>query len=121
MVQRALDCVSESTKLAMVQEMLEGIPETIGHRYACHVWQKLLEVRWKIEPPDFMSQVNNALRYHWHDVALGESGSLVVQNIFENCLEEQKVRSMGQILTSLARVYRRSSIKSGRNVSRPMG
>lgn len=49
-VQRALDCVSESTKLAMVQEMLEGIPETIGHRYACHVWQKLLEVRWKIEP-----------------------------------------------------------------------
>jgi len=28
----------------------------------------------------------------WHEVALGETGSLVVQNIFENCLEEDKVR-----------------------------
>ena len=27
----------------------------------------------------------------WHEVALGETGSLVVQNIFENCLEEDKV------------------------------
>jgi hypothetical protein len=27
----------------------------------------------------------------WHEVALGETGSLVVQNIFENCVEEEKV------------------------------
>jgi hypothetical protein len=27
----------------------------------------------------------------WHEVALGETGSLVVQNIFENCLEDDKV------------------------------
>jgi hypothetical protein len=36
--------------------------------------------------------VNEALRGMWHEVALGETGSLVVQNIFENCLEEDKVR-----------------------------
>src|SRR6185312_14704464 len=35
--------------------------------------------------------VNEALRGMWHEVALGETGSLVVQNIFENCLEEDKV------------------------------
>ena len=38
-----------------------------------------------------MKYVNEALRGMWHKVALGETGSLVVQNIFENCLEEDKV------------------------------
>jgi hypothetical protein len=38
-----------------------------------------------------MKYVNEALRGMWHEVALGETGSLVVQNIFENCLEEDKV------------------------------
>ena len=39
-----------------------------------------------------MKYVNEALCGMWHEVALGETGSLVVQNIFENCLEEDKVR-----------------------------
>ena len=30
----------------------------------------------------------------WHEVALGETGSIIVQNIFENCLEEDKVSSL---------------------------
>lgn len=38
-----------------------------------------------------MKYVNEALRGMWHEVALGETGSLVVQNIFENCLENDKV------------------------------
>lgn len=38
-----------------------------------------------------MKYVNEALAGLWPDVALGETGSLVVQNIFENCLEEDKV------------------------------
>ena len=38
-----------------------------------------------------MKYVNEALRGRWSEVALGETGSLVVQNIFENCLEEDKV------------------------------
>lgn len=41
-----------------------------------------------------MKYVNEALRGMWHEVALGETGSLVVQNIFENCLEEDKVCMM---------------------------
>ena len=75
----------------MVHELLRRIPDTVIHRYACHVWQKLFELRWTESPPQIMEFVNEALRGMWHEVALGETGSLVVQNIFENCLEEDKV------------------------------
>lgn len=91
-VQKAFDCVSEEHKAIMVHELLRRIPETVVHRYACHVWQKLFELRWSGEPPPVMAKVNEALRGMWHEVALGETGSLVVQNIFENCVEEEKVR-----------------------------
>ena len=90
-VQKAFDCVPEDYKAVMVHELLRRIPETVVHRYACHVWQKLFELRWSGPPPQIMNYVNEALRGMWHDVALGETGSLVVQNVFENCLEEDKV------------------------------
>lgn len=93
-VQKAFDSVPEEYKAIMVHELLRRIPETVIHRYACHVWQKLFELRWSDSPPQIMKYVNEALRGMWHEVALGETGSLVVQNIFENCLEEDKVRSM---------------------------
>ena len=91
-VQKAFDCVPEEYKAFMVHEMLRRVPETVVHRYACHVWQKLFELRWSSEPPQIMEKVNEALRGLWHNVACGETGSLVVQNIFENCMEEDKVK-----------------------------
>lgn len=91
-VQKAFDSVPEDYKAIMVHELLRRIPETVIHRYACHVWQKLFELRWTESPPQIMKYVNEALRGMWHEVALGETGSLVVQNIFENCLEEDKAR-----------------------------
>lgn len=93
-VQKAFDAVPEDYKAIMVHELLRRIPETVIHRYACHVWQKLFELRWSDSPPQIMKYVNEALRGMWHEVALGETGSLVVQNIFENCLEEDKVSSL---------------------------
>ena len=90
-VQKAFDAVDEEYKAVFVHELLRRIPETVIHRYACHVWQKLFELRWNDSPPQIMKYVNEALRGMWHEVALGETGSLVVQNIFENCLEEDKV------------------------------
>jgi Pumilio-family RNA binding repeat len=91
-IQKAFDSVPENHKADMVRELLRRIPDTVIHRYACHVWQKLFELRWSGEPPQIMVKVNEALRGMWHEVALGETGSLVVQNIFENCVEEEKVR-----------------------------
>ena len=90
-IQKAFDCVPEQHKADMVCELLRRVPDTIVQRNACHVWQKMFELRWNGEPPPIMLKVNEALRGMWHEVALGETGSLVVQNIFENCVEEEKV------------------------------
>lgn len=100
-VQKAFDCVPEEFKAIMVHELLRRIPETVIHRYACHVWQKLFELRWSDSPPQIMKYVNEALRGMWHEVALGETGSLVVQNIFENCLEEDKRPCINEVLASI--------------------
>jgi len=100
-VQKAFDCVPEEYKAIMVHELLRRIPETVIHRYACHVWQKLFELRWSDSPPQIMRYVNEALRGMWHEVALGETGSLVVQNIFENCLEEDKRPCITEVLASI--------------------
>ncbi|KAL8879400.1 MAG: hypothetical protein Q9198_002972 [Flavoplaca austrocitrina] len=110
-VQKAFDAVPEEYKAIMVHELLRRIPETVIHRYACHVWQKLFELRWSDSPPQIMKFVNEALRGMWHDVALGETGSLVVQNIFENCLEEDKVSSLNvQDMSSFADALQRPCI-----------
>ncbi|KAK9441927.1 Pumilio-family RNA binding repeat protein [Metarhizium brunneum] len=100
-VQKAFDSVPEEYKAIMVHELLRRIPETVIHRYACHVWQKLFELRWTESPPQIMKYVNEALRGMWHEVALGETGSLVVQNIFENCLEEDKRPCIEEVLANI--------------------
>ncbi|OTA95770.1 hypothetical protein M434DRAFT_9430 [Hypoxylon sp. CO27-5] len=100
-VQKAFDSVPEDYKAIMVHELLRRIPETVIHRYACHVWQKLFELRWTESPPQIMKYVNDALGGMWHEVALGETGSLVVQNIFENCLEEDKRPCIEEVLANI--------------------
>ncbi|KKA30101.1 hypothetical protein TD95_003055 [Thielaviopsis punctulata] len=100
-IQKAFDCVPEKYKVIMVNELLNRIPETIVHRYACHVWQKLFELRWADTPPQIMKFVNDAICGAWHEVALGETGSLVVQNIFENCLEEDKRPCIEEVLKNI--------------------
>ncbi|KAK1141996.1 hypothetical protein N8T08_008319 [Aspergillus melleus] len=100
-IQKAFDCVPEEPKAMMVHELLRRIPETVIHRYACHVWQKLFELRWSGEPPQIMAKVNDALRGMWHEVALGETGSLVVQNIFENCVEDEKRPAIEEVLAKI--------------------
>ena len=98
-IQKAFDVVPESYKASMVHELLRQIPQTVVHRYACHVWQKLFELRWSDSPPQIMKYVNDALHTMWHEVALGETGSLVVQNIFENCLDEDKRACIDEVLS----------------------
>ncbi|KAJ5714515.1 Armadillo-like helical [Penicillium malachiteum] len=100
-IQKAFDCVPEEHKAVMVHELLRRIPETVIHRYACHVWQKLFELRWTSDPPQIMTKVNDSLRGIWHEVALGETGSLVVQNIFENCVEEEKRPAIEEVLAKV--------------------
>ncbi|KAI9791250.1 MAG: hypothetical protein M1833_001563 [Piccolia ochrophora] len=105
-VQKAFDSVPEEYKAMFTQELLRRIPQTVIHRYACHVWQKLFELRWKSAPPQIMKHVNEALHGMWTEVALGETGSLVVQNIFENCREEDKRPCLGEVLSNIDTIAR---------------
>lgn len=100
-IQKALDCVNERMKTIVVEEMLENVTETIIHRYACHVWQKLFELRWEGTPPKFMDKVNEELKGMWAQVAIGETGSLVVQNIFENCTTEDKEPCIKEVIANI--------------------
>jgi uncharacterized protein YeeX (DUF496 family) len=105
-VQKALDCVNDAAKKRMISEMLADINETIAHRYACHVWQKLFELKWGDIYPSFMDVVNEKLAGIWTDIALGETGSLVVQNIFENCTKKDKQPCVDEILDNLDTIIR---------------
>ncbi|KAF8981468.1 hypothetical protein BGZ46_002723 [Entomortierella lignicola] len=103
-VQKALDNVEEDCKARIVTEMFRRIRETIVHRYACHVWQKVFEIRWTDAPPAVMTYVNNAVAGKWASVAVDETGSLVVQNIFENCAEHDKRPVLNEILQSVTTI-----------------
>jgi hypothetical protein len=97
-VQKAFDNIAEEHKVAMAKELMSDIKNTIVHRHACHVWQKVLEVNWRTKRPEVMSVVNKELQGWWHNVALGETGSLVVQNVFENCVEEDRRPCVEEII-----------------------
>ncbi|CAO3663812.1 unnamed protein product [Umbelopsis vinacea] len=97
----ALDNVDEDIKIELVSELFQNIPETITHRYACHVWQKVFEIRWNENPPAVMNHVNNALQGRWAQVALDETGSLVIQNIFENLTEQDKRPILNEVLDNI--------------------
>jgi len=88
-VQKAFDSVPEDYKASWFMSYFV-VSRRLSSPLCCHVWQKLFELRWTESPPQIMKYVNEALRGMWHEVALGETGSLVVQNIFENCLEEDR-------------------------------
>lgn len=105
-VQKALDCVDEEMKHIIVEELLNNVSETMIHRYACHVWQKLFELRWESTPPQFMKRVNEELKGMWNLVAIEETGSLVVQNIFENCTEEDKRPCVLEVIEKIDEIIR---------------
>jgi hypothetical protein len=75
-VQKAFDSVPEEWKSFFVHELLRRIPETIIHRYACHVWQKLFELRWSSTPPQIMRHVNKACPEHLRELPRGRQAPL---------------------------------------------
>ncbi|KAJ3350920.1 hypothetical protein HDU83_009339 [Entophlyctis luteolus] len=161
----ALDVCSDSLKVSVINELITAIPETVTHRFACHVWQRIFETKWHFYPLPPMATsyppqlanssaiineyerldeedltVNKALavtlspqtlqkstlgdtetaelaltpnlhpvifivrrmdlflKGQWHSIANDESGSLVVQCIFENCPEVEKRGIVQEVL-----------------------
>ncbi|KIO24612.1 hypothetical protein M407DRAFT_55065, partial [Tulasnella calospora MUT 4182] len=74
-VQKALECD---------EEIKVGLPL----EHASHVWSRIMELTWSPPAPPIFAYVNNALRGRWVELATHETGSLVVQHLFENCVEE---------------------------------
>ncbi|KAG2221320.1 hypothetical protein INT45_014004 [Circinella minor] len=101
-LQKAFDCCpDETTRSSMVQELFENIGETITHKHACHIWQKVFEMQWTSEAPPVMNRVNQALQGKWTQVALDETGSLVIQHIFENVCEQEKRPVLDEVLENI--------------------
>ncbi|KAI9495947.1 armadillo-type protein [Zychaea mexicana] len=109
-LQKALDCCpDEATRSAMVHELFENISETITHKHACHIWQKVFEMQWGEEEnhvPPVMDRVNQALQGKWTRVALDETGSLVIQHIFENINEQDKRPVLDEVLDNIMVIAR---------------
>ncbi|KAG8918543.1 hypothetical protein FRC00_012367, partial [Tulasnella sp. 408] len=88
MVQKALEC-DEEIKRLVLHELLIGDPAvTLINKHASHVWSRIMELTWSPPAPPIFAYVNNALRGRWVELATHETGSLVVQHLFENCVEE---------------------------------
>ncbi|KAI9197186.1 armadillo-type protein [Polychytrium aggregatum] len=97
-VQKALDTVDEDLRSALVSELFWVISETITHRFACHVWQRVFEIKWRSDGSSVIQYVHSILKGQWKSIANDENGSLVVQCIFENCTDREKAPLLSEIL-----------------------
>lgn len=83
-VQKILDIIDEPLKMQLIQILAFHMPETIKHKFGCHVWQKIIQITWSTENSRFLYPLIQALKGQWSILANDESGSLIVQCIFEN-------------------------------------
>ncbi|KAH7100135.1 ARM repeat-containing protein [Auriculariales sp. MPI-PUGE-AT-0066] len=91
-LQKALDCDDE-TRLVIVSELLHNDPATtLVNKHASHVFSKIMEINWQEPAPPIFSFFNNALRGKWASLACHETGSLVVQHVFENVEDEDPAK-----------------------------
>jgi hypothetical protein len=119
-------------KASIINELLASIPETVTHKFGCHIWQRVFETKWTTYPGSHCSEVppksknaptygivldsdvhpiilvvrkmNHVMKGLWHTVANDESGSLVVQCIFENCPESEKRDIIDEVLVHAAEI-----------------
>jgi hypothetical protein len=103
-VQKAVEFVAEDQKVIIASEMFQRTRDTITHRFASHVWQRIFEIKWKTPLPILLEKVNAALSGHWATIANDEHGSLVVQCIFENSASDEKHPIINEVLIHVQNV-----------------
>ncbi|CAO1624655.1 unnamed protein product [Sympodiomycopsis kandeliae] len=99
-VQRVLD-EDESIRMQVVEELLaENLLDTLTCRNSVHVWAKALETKWSSEPfrRRLYATINAAMKGRWACTAMQETGSIVVQNLFESADEDEKEDCVSEIL-----------------------
>lgn len=92
----------------MISELFPSVLDTITHKHACHIWQKVFEMQWENKDlaPPVMMHVNKTLQGQWTQVALNETGSLVIQHIFENLPEDDKRCVLEEVLANATTIAR---------------
>lgn len=91
-LQKSLEIYPERFTNNLIEELIECLPATLMQRHSCHVWQKFFETRRKSLVDGIFDHFNKKMQGKWLQVSVSEMGSLVVQTIFENCKEKDKVR-----------------------------
>ncbi|KAG8897964.1 hypothetical protein FRB99_007766 [Tulasnella sp. 403] len=105
-VQKALEC-EEEIRLLVLSELLLGDPAvTLINKHASHVWSRIMELTWTPPAPPIFAYVNKALRGRWVELATHETGSLVVQHLFENCVVEDTRDCLEEIFEGFHTVVR---------------
>lgn len=102
-VQRAL-LEDEPLKKQIVEELLSrNLLESLTSRNAVHVWAKVLETRWSEDGfrRHVFQTINQAMLNRWADTAMQETGSIVVQNLFESAHQDEKRDCVSEILARL--------------------
>ncbi|KAJ2997413.1 hypothetical protein HDV02_005542 [Globomyces sp. JEL0801] len=104
-MQKAIEKVGDEVKMNLISELFPSIPETFTHRFACHVWQRIFEIKWKDgRSPNYMSVIQNAVVGQWASIANDENGSLVVQCIFEHVTPAEKAPVIEEIFQCTAEI-----------------
>lgn len=102
-VQRILD-EDENLRAQVVEELLVcNLPESLTSRNAVHVWAKILEMQWtgRAFRRKVFDVINRGMRGHWASVAMQETGSIVVQNLFESADEDERSECIAELLERL--------------------
>lgn len=100
---RVLDA-GEDLQRQIVEELLcSDIYSTFTGRYCVHVWAKILEIRWTDAnfARTVFETINAAMRGRWAGLAMQETGSIIVQNLFESAIDRDKAACIAEVLERL--------------------
>ncbi|EJD54605.1 ARM repeat-containing protein [Auricularia subglabra TFB-10046 SS5] len=105
-LQKALDCDDEIRIMIVSELLLKDPASTLVNKHASHVFSKIMELTWSDPAPPIFAYFNNALRGKWASLACHETGSLVVQHVFENIEDDAQEEIIGELMASFSEVVK---------------
>ncbi|ODV62697.1 ARM repeat-containing protein [Ascoidea rubescens DSM 1968] len=77
-------------KKKIFEELLNRFNVTVRNKYSGHIWQKLLQSDFKLKL-SVLVELNKKLEKNWIKIGKTESGSLIIQTVFENYSGDKSV------------------------------
>ncbi|KAJ1336780.1 hypothetical protein BSLG_006883 [Batrachochytrium salamandrivorans] len=85
-----IDCVDEDVKMTLITELLQSIPETFTHRFACHVAEDIRVRLDRRAAQYYIEPIIQEIFSVTAGLAKGQWGNWVIQHIIENGSPEQR-------------------------------